>query len=338
MISKPLSTVDLVRLHFSALTPLLDDDTVNDIYVTCWNHVVVNRGGRLHITDVSFDSEYQLEEALRLVAQQQEIKWDQANCYMDTSLPDKSRLSATRPHRSKHLQLTIRPYRRQQLTIDDLLEAKLCPRQFWDWLAAHVYSGSSILVSGATGAGKTTFLRALCTAIPQPQHVITVEDREELFLEAPDFPVVNSFIVPPTYRRTESTEADAMASVITHALSHNPQRLVVGELRTADSVNTLLLALEANLPGVLATIHARSANATFHRLQMLLARLGLFSTLNDYGPMIAFGLDLVVHLELTQHGRRVTGCSRFHDSGATPLYRYDPETDILTEEQKPLDK
>jgi len=157
--------------------------------------------------------------------------------------------------------------------------------------------GRSVLVSGATHAGKTTLLGALIAACPPLHRIVTVEETFELFVDAPDLVAMQG-----RQPSLEGTGEVTLRRLVKEALRMRPDRLVVGEVRDAEALD-LLLALNTGVPGA-ATIHANSAREALTKLSALPLLAGRNIDSGFVLPAVAGSVDLVAHCERDSAGRR----------------------------------
>ena len=217
---------------------------------------------------------------------------------MDASLPDGSRLHVviggiTRRHWAVNIRKFLPSYR----TLPQLVEAGMLPREVAIELGEAMRAGRSILVSGATHAGKTTMLGAMIAACAHDHRIITVEETFELAVDGPDVVALQG-----RQPSLEGTGEVTLRRLVKEALRMRPDRLVVGEVRDAEALD-LLLALNTGVPGA-ATIHANSAADALVKLAALPLLAGRNIDRAFVLPAVASTVDLVVHCAQDAHGRR----------------------------------
>ncbi len=209
--------------------------------------------------------------------------------------------------------------------LDGLVARGMMDAAAADLLRSAVWAGRSIVVSGATHAGKTTLLGALLAACPPQARIVTVEETFELAVDAPD--IVSMQGRQPSL---EGTGEVSLRRLIREALRMRPDRLVVGEVRDAEALD-LLLALNTGVPGA-ATVHANSARDALVRLCALPLLAGRNIDASFVQPAVARSVHLVVHCAMSADGRRrvveiVAPTGRVVDGEivAETLYRGDVE-------------
>ena len=214
---------------------------------------------------------------------------------VDARLTDGSRVHAVlAPIAPDGPVVTIRKHRVRRVELDEfgLGEAWIAR------LAKAVQDGSSILISGATNCGKTTFLNALSTAIPNDERVVTIEETVELQLRQDH--------VVRLEARTANAEGKGAVTVrelIRTALRMRPDRLIVGEVRGDEAID-LLLALNTGHRGSLTTVHANSASDALLRIATLTQLGAPQIPLSAIYSQIGAAFDLLVHLHRDTDGAR----------------------------------
>jgi pilus assembly protein CpaF len=196
-----------------------------------------------------------------------------------------------------HWSVNIRKFSRAVKTLDDLVERKSLSRKLANTLATQMSAGTNILVSGATQAGKTTMLNALLNTVAQSERIVPVEETFELNCLGRD-------VVAMQCRQAnlEGLGEVTLRRLIKEALRMRPDRLVVGEVREAESLD-LLIALNSGLPGA-CTIHGNSATDALAKLCTLPLLAGRNIDSSFVVPAVASSIGLVVHCELDSSGHR----------------------------------
>ena len=284
---------------FGPLQSLLDDPTVSDVLVNGPSAVFVERLGRLERTAVAFRDAAELAELAHRIAASvgRELTIEQP--FVDARMRDGSRANAViAPVGGPSL--SIRKFRASTVPLDG-------PAPSWVagggltagaalLLARAVEARANVLISGATGAGKSTFLRSLAVAIPAEERLVVIEDTNELVLPHPH--VVHLECVPG-----RDGAGVRQADLVANALRMRPDRIIVGEVRTPREASALLEALSTGHEGALTTIHAGSATDALARLELLLARCGELAP-TAIGDHVRRAIDLVAHLARDRSGAR----------------------------------
>jgi pilus assembly protein CpaF len=282
---------------FGPLQPLLDDPTVEEIWINEPGRVFIARRGRSELTTLILTAE-QVDELVERMLRTSGRRIDLSTPFVDGALPDGSRLHVViAPITRRHVAVNIRKFVLSVNTLDELVRLNSLTEQAARFLEASVVAGLNVLVAGGTQAGKTTMLNALCGAIPARERVITVEEVFELHVGLPD--VVG---MQTRQANLEGTGEITLRRLVKEALRMRPSRLIVGEVRQAECLD-LLIALNSGLPGM-CTLHANSAREALMKMCTLPLLAGENVTAGFVVPTVASSVDLVVHLGLDANGQR----------------------------------
>jgi pilus assembly protein CpaF len=223
---------------------------------------------------------------------------DLSNPFVDARLPSGARLHVVIPDvTAEHWAINIRKLSLPANSLEDLIPVGALTQRIANFCSTAVKSGLNILVSGATQAGKTTFLNCLIGEIPSNQRLITIEEVFELSPRLPDV------VALQTRDKTLDGEGEiSLRRLIKEALRMRPSRIVVGEVREAEALD-LLIALNSGVPGM-ASIHANSAREAIRKLSTLPLLAGENISYDFVIPTVANSIDLVIHCELDPSGKR----------------------------------
>ncbi|HEV8229033.1 MAG TPA: CpaF family protein [Candidatus Limnocylindria bacterium] len=283
----------------AALAPLLRDERVSEVMVNGTRGVWIERDGRLEETGIRFNDPEEILVLIERLVAPLGRRIDLATPLVDARLPDGSRVHAAIPPIALHGPvLTIRRFASRALTPDDLVRLGTCPREVMDALVRAVREKRSILVSGGTSSGKTTTLNALAHAIAERERIVTIEDAAELRLPQPN--VVALETRPPS---VEGTGAIDVRTLLRAALRMRPDRILVGEVRGGEALD-MLQAMNTGHRGSLTTAHANGAYHALLRVETMALMAGVDLPLAAIREQIRRGIDLVVHQERTDDGRR----------------------------------
>ena len=298
------------------LEPLFADGDVDEVMVNGPADVWVERRGRLERTDVEFAGDADLRHAIERILAPLGRRVDEASPLCDARLPDGSRVNVVIPPLAlSGPVLTVRRFRRQGFSLDDLVGNGTLNSALADFLAARVAGRASVLVSGGTGSGKTTLLNALSGAIPDGERIVTIEDAAELRLRQRH--VVRLESRPPNLEgRGEIT----IRRLVANALRMRPDRIVVGEVRGGEALD-MLMALNTGHDGSLTTVHANSPEDALRRVETLALMAGVGLPHEAVREQVAGAIDLVVHQARCPDGSRrvasVAAVERFAGGAAT---------------------
>lgn len=282
---------------FGALQPFLDDPGIEEIWINSPSRVFIARDGVSELTTMVL-TEREVRDLVERMLQASGRRVDLSSPFVDASLPDGSRLHVVIPDiTQKHWAVNIRKFTRRIRDLNQLVGLGSLTQQASEFLRMCVLAGQNILVSGATQTGKTTMLNALLSSTRPGERIVTVEETFELDLTARD--VVAMQCRQPSL---EGSGEITLRRLIKESLRMRPDRLVVGEVREAESLD-LLIALNSGLPGM-CSIHANSARDALAKLSTLPLLAGRNIDSAFVLPTVAGCIDIVVHCEIDRHGRR----------------------------------
>lgn len=282
---------------FGALQNLIDDASIEEIWINSPTKVFVAVAGRSRQIDLTLE-QHELESIVERMLRPTGRRLDRSSPFVDASLPDGSRLHVAIPDITRaHWSVNIRKFSKRSLGLHDLAMMGSLSFDQAEFLAAQMRDGKNILVSGATQAGKTTMLGALLSAVDPNERVISVEETFELRLP------INDWVAMQTRQASlEGAGEVSLRRLIKESLRMRPTRIVVGEVREAESLD-LLIALNSGLPGA-CTIHANSARDAVVKLCTLPLLAGANISSAFVNPTVGSCIDFVVHCEMTEDGKR----------------------------------
>ena len=312
--------------------PYLDDPSVENINANGADEVFVRYadGTRARVAPVaSCDTE--LIELIRTLAARVglgERRFDLASPRLSLQLPDGSRLFAVMAVTGRPC-VSIRRHRFMKVTLDDLVALGTLERNLAQFLAAAVAARKNLLITGGTGAGKTTMLRALCAEIGPSERLVTIEDALELGLDRDPEAHPDAIAMQAREPNVEGEGEVTQSDLVRWALRMSPDRVLVGEIRGAEVIPMCNAMTQGN-DGSMATLHANSSRAAFTRLATYAVQAPERLPLEATNLMVAGAVDFVVHLDTAIDGRRVVASVRevVDAEGAlvssNEIYRPDP--------------
>jgi pilus assembly protein CpaF len=284
------------------LEGLLRDPSVSDILVNRYNQVYVEREGKLAEVEVVFRDDRHLLQIIERIVSMVGRRIDESSPMVDARLADGSRVNAIIPPLALDgPALSIRRFRTDRLTADDLVARDALTRPMLEFLRAAVGCRLNIVVSGGTGAGKTTLLNVLSSFIHAGERIVTIEDAAELMLRQRH--VVRLETRPPNI---EGRGAVRQRDLVVNALRMRPDRIIIGEVRSEEALD-MLQAMNTGHDGSLTTVHANTTRDALYRLDTMVAMANLNLPEKAIRQQIASAINLLVQVtRLSDGARRVT--------------------------------
>jgi pilus assembly protein CpaF len=286
-------------LGYGPLEPLLADTTITEIMVNGSDRIYIERRGQLERAESTFIDDDHLLRIIDRIVSGVGRRIDEGAPMVDARLPDGSRVNAIIPPLALCGPcLTVRKFAREFYALDELVEAETLSPAAAEFLSACVRGKLNILISGGTGVGKTTLLNALSAGIPARERIITIEDAAELRLQQEH---VVTLEARPT--NIEGRGEIRIRDLVRNALRMRPDRLVVGEVRGAETID-MLQAMNTGHAGSMTTIHANSPRDALSRVETLVLTSGVEVPLRAIREQIASAFDLVIQITRLIDGRR----------------------------------
>jgi pilus assembly protein CpaF len=286
-------------LGYGPIEPLLADDAVTEIMVNGAKQIYVERAGRLHETNLVFESDDHAMRIIDRIVAPLGRRIDESSPYVNARLPDGSRVNAIIPPLAINgPTLTIRKFSRTPLTVENLIELGTLTPESVEFLHACVVSRLNIVISGGTGSGKTTLLNVLSGFIPADERIVTVENAAELQLRQEHVVTLESR--PPNI---EGKGEVTIRDLVVNCLRMRPDRIVVGECRAGEALD-MLQAMNTGHDGSLTTAHSNSPRDTLARLETMCLMSGMELPIRAIREQVASAIELIVHQERMRDGTR----------------------------------
>jgi pilus assembly protein CpaF len=286
-------------LGFGPLEPLLARDDIADIMVNGSSTVYIEVQGKIQKTGIRFRDNQQLLNICQRIVSQIGRRVDESSPICDARLPDGSRVNAIVPPLSiDGPSLTIRKFKKDKLTLDQLVRFGTITPQGAEILRIIGRSRVNTLVSGGTGSGKTTLLNCLTRFIDHDERIITCEDAAELQLQQPH--VVRLETRPPNL---EGEGQVTMRDLVRNCLCMRPERIIVGEVRGPEAFD-LLQAMNTGHDGSMGTLHANNPREALSRLESMITMGGFSLPSRTIREMICASVDVVVQAARLRDGSR----------------------------------
>ncbi|MCK5460694.1 CpaF family protein [Candidatus Gracilibacteria bacterium] len=294
-----LESITFAIIGFGPLEFLLRDDDVSEIMVNGFSSVFVEKNGSIEKTCFSFLNEKQLIQTINRIVGKVGRRIDESHPLVDARLADGSRVNAIIPPLSLcGATLTIRKFPKKIFVISDMLNRNSLTQKMADFLETAVVSKQNIIISGGTGAGKTSTLNACASLIPHKERLITIEDAAEIRINHPHLVSLES--------RTANLEDVGEISIRTllkNALRMRPDRIVVGEIRGEEAID-MLQAMNTGHKGSLTTVHANSPLESLYRIETMVLLGASKIPLSAIRPQIIQGIDIVIQQQRLPSGER----------------------------------
>ena len=305
--------------NFGALQPFLDDDSIEEIWINSPQRIFVARNGKSELTNIVL-TKPQLQSIMDRILMWSGRRIDLSHPFVDARLPDGSRLHIAIPEiTAENWAINIRKHLMRGKSLRELAALGTMTNHIAEFLESCVAARKNLLVSGATQAGKTTILNALVSAVAPTERIVTIEEVFELKPRLPDCVAM----------QTRSASLDGVGEItirrlIKEALRMRPSRIVIGEIREAESLD-LLIALNSGIPGM-ATIHANSARDAIRKLQTLPLLAGENITQDFLTPTVYSAIDFVIHVERDISGvRRIREVSKVNNRAENSFIEIETE-------------
>lgn len=286
-------------LGFGPLTPLLNDATVTEIMVNGPDTVYVEKSGVMLLTEIKFEDTRHLMQTIEKMMAPTQRRVDESSPYVDTSLPDGSRVNIILPPLSLlGPVVTIRKFLGEIATIEDLLKRDTLTQDMARFLIAAIGVKLNIIFAGATGVGKTTTLNVLSRYISEDERIVTIEDTSELRLK-------QKHVVPLEARQSnvEGKGEVPIRDLFKNSLRMRPDRIILGEIRGGEALD-MLQAVSSGHEGALAVLHASSPQDVISRIETMIITSNSAIPLWAIRRQIANAIDIIVLQEQLSDGKR----------------------------------
>src|SRR4051794_7617642 len=289
-------------LGYGPIEPFLRDADITEIMVNGYDSIYIERAGRITQAVGGFTDDSHVKRTIDKIVGRVGRRVDESSPMVDARLPDGSRVNAIIPPLAVDGPvLTIRKFASDPYESEDLIGFGTMSRTVSDFLTACVAGRLNILVSGGTGAGKTTTLNVLSSFIPEDERIITVEDAAELQLHQEHLVRLESR--PPNI---EGRGEVKIRDLVRNALRMRPDRIVVGEVRDEAALD-MLQAMNTGHDGSICTVHANAPRDVLARVETMVLMAGIDLPVKAIREQVSNAIDLIVHQTRFKDGtRRIT--------------------------------
>lgn len=305
------------------LEEFLSDDSITEIMVNGYNHIFIEKSGKIYETGKAFSCAEKLSDIIQQIVASSNRRVNQSSPIVDTRLSDGSRVNIVLdPISIDGPALTIRRFPKVPLTMDYMINSGAISRNAADMLKKLVAARYNIFISGGTGSGKTTFLNILSGFIPPLERVITIEDSAELQLVQ----LKNLIRLEVRQANTEGENEITIRDLIKTSLRMRPDRIIVGEVRGSEALD-MLQAMCTGHDGSLSTGHGNNPSDMLSRLETMVL-MGTDIPIYAIRSQIAAGIDIMIHLGRLRDGSRrvlnISEISKYQDNNIllNPLYEF----------------
>lgn len=290
--------VDDIRGH-GPLEPLLNDPTISDILINGAEQVYIERNGKLEMVQVKFRNDQHLVNISQRIASSVGRRIDESSPMLDARLSDGSRVNIVlAPLALRGPYVSIRKFKRDVSDAASLVQKGTLSPKMAITLEAFTKSRANTIISGGTGAGKTTLMNALSRSISTGERIVTIEDVAELQLSQPH--------VLPMETRPANIEGRGQVGareLVRNALRMRPDRIIVGEVRGAEAFD-MLQAMNTGHNGSMTTVHANTATDALHRIENMVLMAETNLPPEAIRSQVASAIDLIIQIERMRDGVR----------------------------------
>jgi pilus assembly protein CpaF len=284
---------------FGPLEPLLNDPTITEVMVNGPEHIYIERKGKILKVDTAFLNEEHVLRIIDRIITPLGRRIDETSPRVDARLPDGSRVNAIiAPLSLIGPVITVRKFSKTPYTVDNLISFGTATPEMFEFLRSCVAARLNIFVSGGTGSGKTTFLNVVSSFIPNDERIVTIEDAAELQLRQEHVVTLES-----RPANIEGKGAIPIRELVRNSLRMRPDRIVVGECRSAEALD-MLQAMNTGHDGSMSTGHANSPRDMLSRLETMVLMAGVDLPLRAIREQVASAVDLIVQQSRLKDGTR----------------------------------
>jgi pilus assembly protein CpaF len=288
---------------FGPIQVLLDDPEITEVMVNGPKKVYIEKAGKLLKSPIAFDDDEHVLRIIDRIILPLGRRVDADSPTVDARLPDGSRVNAViRPVAIDGPSITIRKFKRDKLSIQQLIDLGSLTPNMAEFIRACVIARLNIVISGGTGSGKTTLLNVLSGFIPEEERIVTIEDAAELQLQQDHIMRLETKVA-----NIDGSGAVTIRDLVRNSLRMRPDRIVVGECRGGEALD-MLQAMNTGHDGSLTTLHANSPRDALSRLETMVLMAGMELPLKVVRQQISSAVDLIIQQTRLKDGaRKITG-------------------------------
>ncbi|MEP7135936.1 MAG: CpaF family protein [Chloroflexota bacterium] len=284
---------------FGPIQPLLDDPDVSEVMVNGPKKIFIEKNGKVTKSGITFDDDDHVERIIDRIISPLGRRVDADSPTVDARLPDGSRVNAViRPVAIDGPCITIRKFKKDKLSIEQLVAFGSLTKNMGDFIRACVLAHLNIVVSGGTGSGKTTLLNVLSSFIQENERIITIEDAAELQLQQDHVLRMETKVANVDGRGSVS-----IRDLVRNSLRMRPDRIIVGECRGGETLD-MLQAMNTGHDGSLTTLHANTPRDALSRMETMVLMAGMDLPLKVVRQQIASAVDVIIQQTRLKDGAR----------------------------------
>lgn len=284
---------------FGPIQPLLDDPEVSEVMVNGPKKIFIEKSGKVTKSAITFDDDDHVERIIDRIISPLGRRVDADSPTVDARLPDGSRVNAViRPVAIDGPCITIRKFKKDKLTMQQLVEFGSLTQNMGDFVRACVLAHLNIVVSGGTGSGKTTLLNVLSSFIQESERIITIEDAAELQLQQDHVLRMETKVA-----NIDGKGSVTIRDLVRNSLRMRPDRIIVGECRGGETLD-MLQAMNTGHDGSLTTLHANTPRDALSRMETMVLMAGMDLPLKVVRQQIASAVDLIIQQTRLKDGTR----------------------------------
>jgi len=284
---------------FGPIQPLLDDPDVSEVMVNGPKKIFIEKSGKVTKSGITFDDDDHVERIIDRIISPLGRRVDADSPTVDARLPDGSRVNAViRPVAIDGPCITIRKFKKDKLSIQQLVEFGSITQNMGEFVRACVLAHLNIVVSGGTGSGKTTLLNVLSSFIQENERIITIEDAAELQLQQDHVLRMETKVA-----NVDGKGSVSIRDLVRNSLRMRPDRIIVGECRGGETLD-MLQAMNTGHDGSLTTLHANTPRDALSRMETMVLMAGMDLPLKVVRQQIASAVDLIIQQTRLKDGAR----------------------------------
>ncbi len=316
------------------LQELIDNPQISEIMINGPESIFIEKRGQLIKVEQKFESVDKLRNVIQQIVAKCNRVVNEASPIVDARLENGARVNVVlNPVALNGPILTIRRFPDHPMDIKQLIKIGSLTEEAADFLNKIVKAGYNIIVSGGTGSGKTTFLNALSSFIPQDERIITIEDSAELQIQGID----NLVRLETKNANIENSKAISIRDLVKTSLRMRPNRIIVGEVRGGEAMDMICSAMNCGHDGSMSTVHANSAADTIARLETMIL-MAVELPVYVIRKQICSGVDIIVHLgrmrDRTRKVLEIKEIEGFENNEVkfNTLYQFEEDTKTTTKQ------